>query len=349
MLAMFDDEAVREEKFYRTALGGLLSLPPIGPTPSLPGEERRAARNAALAAKLGRSPTAATTSDAKPTAKMRLICLYGMGGFAHSATEWVTRAPDWLEVRLIELPGHGTRDDEPLPFLPGSPTELAGLADGSCDLAQISAAREALVSQIVDDVLPLLRAGPTALFGFSNGAMLMFLLTLELQRRGEKPPVHLFVAARPAPHRIQMKEDELVRALALDDAGLIEWAYDFGVLVRGQPLPKPERLAPLLRSDFPIGSVEVGARPDGASSGDFAGGVARVEGAPLTALLSDGDLMWPAARHIERWGEVAGPLGFSAVTIKGVPHEHLMAHAQMRYAVIGELAVVSKRLLLAHP
>ena len=47
-----------------------------------------------------------------------------MGGFSTSMSSWWARAPPWLEVRVIELPGYGWRAEEPLPFTEGSSSEV---------------------------------------------------------------------------------------------------------------------------------------------------------------------------------------------------------------------------------
>ena len=55
--------------------------------------------------------------------QVRLFALYGMGGAAVSLANWWNRRPEWLEVRPLDLPGHGWRSAEPMPFAPGAPSD----------------------------------------------------------------------------------------------------------------------------------------------------------------------------------------------------------------------------------
>ena len=97
----------RSRDVYTSAryLSLLQHRPSLGSSIALPGEG--AARPA-------------TRPRLKPDAKLRLFAFYGMGGFSLSLSSWWQNAPAWLEVRPIELPGHGWREAEPLPLSPGS-------------------------------------------------------------------------------------------------------------------------------------------------------------------------------------------------------------------------------------
>ena len=68
-------------------------LPPLGTSPLLDGEAAASPKKMALYAP-------SKTSWLRPEAKMRLVVLYGMGGFAISMKEWLRHAPPWLEVRF---------------------------------------------------------------------------------------------------------------------------------------------------------------------------------------------------------------------------------------------------------
>jgi len=69
-------------------------LPCIGHGPQLPGEALSEAKGC---------------HKPKPEARVRLFALYGVADVAMSLQPWIDRAPEWLEVRLVDLPGHGFR------------------------------------------------------------------------------------------------------------------------------------------------------------------------------------------------------------------------------------------------
>lgn len=305
----------------------------------------------------------------KPDAKMRLLALYGMGGFSMSMRDWhasMPKPPEWLEVRLLELPGHGFRDSEPLPF-DDDEMEMNSLTWPPTELSHISAGRDALVRQLVDEAMPLLNPPPgssagqsqTALFGFSNGAMLVYLMALELQRRGLPPPCCVLVSGRGAPHHITAPIEALLHGSAVDTETMLASMRHAGVITQDHSFPNAlaaERFVALCRSDQPLGTLEAGTRPDGAARGELASAPPRLA-CPLVALLSDGDTMWPAQNHLAPWADVALdpkvprdpdlPRGFTAVTIDGVPHHELQAHKKTRAAVFSELAAITAKLCAA--
>lgn len=81
-----------------------------------------------------------------------------------------------LEIRCVELPGHGERYGEP-----------------SCDHIK------PLVDQIVDEIAPTFDR-PYAFFGHSMGALLSFELTHRIGFLGLAQPSYLFLSAARAPH-----------------------------------------------------------------------------------------------------------------------------------------------------
>ena len=236
----------------------------------------------------------------KPEAKMRLITLYGMGSVAVSMGNWWNKAPSWLEVRTIELPGHGWRESELLPLSAGAKSDFAlfsataaappsfiesdfctkreyeahvaatsGDADAAA-FASFDAARDVFVGELVDAMMPLLDA-PYAIYGFSNGSLLGFLAALEIERRGVRPPCCLFIAGRGAPHLDHAEASFLTWFHGLDDEGTIAWAENAGVLPpaaeRG-PVKINARFGPVSRAGV-IGMHGVGTkRGPGAASFD---------------------------------------------------------------------------------
>jgi surfactin synthase thioesterase subunit len=370
MISMIDSAAVRQQEFYTNTLDGLLrgDVEPLGESAPLPGEAKWA------------NPNRTVGRTVKPKAKVRLFALYGMGGFNLSLKDLWMNAPDWLEVRPVELPGHHDRKDEPLPLAPGSvscpsnfpdarllssaPAHVSAADDASASqpavgsasraLAAISAGRDALVSQMVDALVPLIDA-PYAISGFSNGAILAYLIALELERRGAPPPLRLLCSGRGAPHLVTLTAAEIVRFASQTDEQMIQWAELAGVLppaaVRG-PVRISPLFAPVSRSGV-IGMFGVGVRQPAAEErlrdADvaatvrrdefyYAADAPRLQACKLIALLGDDDDMWPAGPFAEAWGEVAGAPGFRAVRIAGVPHHQLMVHALVRHEIFAELA-----------
>ena len=107
----------------------------------------------------------------------------GIADKAASFEEYSKCAPEWLEVRPLELPGLGERAAEPLCL--GTKHDAAAGGDDAT-VAHIIAERNALVSSLADAIAPLAGA-PYALYGFSLGALLGYLLIKELQAR--PPPL----------------------------------------------------------------------------------------------------------------------------------------------------------------
>jgi len=135
-------------------LGSLLraKLPPLRTRePSMPGEAKGASRKCFVP---------------RPEARVRLFVLYGVADVSMSTEAWIRAAPDWLEVRLVDLPGHGFRSNEPLP-------ECARGEAASLDMAAIHAQRAALVNQITAEIASAAGDAPFALYGFSFGALIM--------------------------------------------------------------------------------------------------------------------------------------------------------------------------------
>ena len=374
--------------FTREQLAARLDrLPTIGAGVPLPGE----ANARALAKRLN-----------NPGAKVRLFALYGIGGAAVQLHEWCTSKPGWLEVRPLELPGHGWRAAEPVPFERGAPTDPRRFVPRADDAARaprgvdatptdvtpvstvetppadltdpapsasppahmpavavdslptlpaepaalvqtFSAARDELVRALCDGIAPLLDE-PYALYGFSVGAMVAYLMALELERRGMPPPRAVFCACRSAPHCVFTPAASIARVHGMDDESTIAWAEDVGILpkkeVRG-PQPLRKGFAALARAGYVLAGIEVGHRTAEPSHSKLAYAKQPLPmlQAPLVALLGESDEMWPARKYLERWGDVAAG-GIKLVTIDGPPHHELQSHPHMLKEVFAALADV---------
>jgi medium-chain acyl-[acyl-carrier-protein] hydrolase len=111
-----------------------------------------------------------------PRAQLRLFCFPYAGGSASFFRTWAEGLPPSVEVHAIELPGRGTRRNEP-PF-----TQLS------------------LLAVALGRVLRPLMDRPFAFFGHSVGSVVAYELARLLRREGRQEPLHLFASAHRAPH-----------------------------------------------------------------------------------------------------------------------------------------------------
>jgi len=353
--ARLPDPAVYQGDVFAQALHGVAA---IGHSAYLKGEEEA-------------KPT--LRPPIKPEAKMRLFALYGMGSFALSLHPWWSKAPGWLEVRPIELPGHGWRERDPLPLCEGSSSHpakfadatlesppfietsfstkreyeahLAGLASAhtkGSELAPLEAGRQVFIRELCDMIAPLLNA-PYALFGFSNGAMIAFLMAVELERRGAPLPCRIFCAGRGPPHIQKWPARSLLNILRMTDEETISFAEAGGILApaseRGGMRLNP-RFAPVTRSGV-VGMFGVGKCRDDVDVNDgsesYLLNPPQLQQVPITALLSREDHMWPSDRYLSRWRDVTRA-DFRGVVVSSVPHHQFQGHVDLRNRVYSELA-----------
>lgn len=109
--------------------------------------------------------------------RARLICFPHAGGSAASFHGWVRHLPADVELVAVQYPGRQDRMGEP-------PAE---------DM-------DRLADDVAEALLPL--AGPPlVLFGHSMGSGLAHEVARRLERHPDVLITHLFVSARPAPHR----------------------------------------------------------------------------------------------------------------------------------------------------
>lgn len=127
--------------------------------------------------------------------RLRLVCLPYAGGGAAIYRGWEATLPVDVELCAVELPGRWARVREP------AFTSMRALVDA------------------VQDALALLPPAPTALFGYSLGALAAFELARRMPRSGVLAPIQLFVSARRAPRLppelkvSHLPEDELLKYL----------------------------------------------------------------------------------------------------------------------------------------
>jgi medium-chain acyl-[acyl-carrier-protein] hydrolase len=160
------------------------------------------------------------------TARMRLFCFPYAGGGPHVFRTWNSILPDWVELQVVQLPGHGTRIlEQPYRSLPE------------------------LLPDVVEAMLPMLDR-PYAFFGHSLGALISYEIALRLQKQIPYLPSHLFVSAREAPHLPDTEEP----IFQLPDEAFILKLKEYNGTPR-QVLLNPELMEiflPVLRADFQI-------------------------------------------------------------------------------------------------
>lgn len=128
------------------------------------------------------------------TSTVRLFCIPYAGGSASVFRQWQDEAPSTLQVCPIELPGRGRLCTLPLP------NSVADLA------TQIALAVRSYASP------------PTALFGYSMGAIIAFEVARRLEHMGAEI-CHLFACASPTPGTYRGGS----RALNLSDEELLSF------------------------------------------------------------------------------------------------------------------------------
>jgi medium-chain acyl-[acyl-carrier-protein] hydrolase len=163
----------------------------------------------------------------KAGTEIRLFCFPYAGGATHTYRNWQSLLPPEIEVCPVELPGRGTRVDEP------PETRLTRL-----------------VEAMTQALLPYLDK-PFALFGHSMGGLISFEFARELRRLRRPQPVHMFISACRPPHRRRSPQritydlpepefvDELRRLGGIPEEVLEE-------------LELMQLIFPLLRADFEV-------------------------------------------------------------------------------------------------
>jgi medium-chain acyl-[acyl-carrier-protein] hydrolase len=167
-----------------------------------------------------------------PTAKVRLFCFPYAGGGALLYRPWIEALPADIEVCSIQYPGRENR-----------------LAERPFDTL------EPLVDAFIPALRPFLDDKPFAFFGYSLGTLVAFEVARRLHQSGAPLPLHLFVAARRAPH-LPNREAPLQN---LSDGEFMEELRR----LKGTPQEVLDHaelmqfLLPLLRADFTVNETYV--------------------------------------------------------------------------------------------
>jgi len=107
--------------------------------------------------------------------RLRLICFPFAGGSANTYRPWADKLPKDVELLAVQLPGRGTRFNEPC---------IAELPE--------------LIKQLVAAIKPFMQM-PCVFFGHSMGAIIAYELCVALNRQHEKLPKLLMLSACSAP------------------------------------------------------------------------------------------------------------------------------------------------------
>ncbi len=113
---------------------------------------------------------------ARPAAEVRLICFPYAGGGSQVFSDWAADLPDWIELAAVQLPGRGSRLQEPA-FL----------------------RMEAMADALVKGLLPWLSEKPFAFFGHCLGALVMHEVARRLRSEHAISPAQMIVSGARAP------------------------------------------------------------------------------------------------------------------------------------------------------
>jgi len=166
------------------------------------------------------------TPNPRPNAKLILICLPFAGGSSNSFRSWASILPPPVELKAVELPGHGLRLSEKLSH--SLPELIEPMSEG-----------------IVDSL-----DRPFAVFGHSMGALLGFEMCLYLQEKHDKIPMHVFLSGHGAPNK--PLRDEPIHHLPEPEfiAKIREYNGTPHEVLENQELMN--LMLPILRADFEI-------------------------------------------------------------------------------------------------
>ncbi|MEV6986106.1 alpha/beta fold hydrolase [Sphaerisporangium sp. NPDC051017] len=206
--------------------------------------------------------------DAEP--RVQLLCFHYAGGGTSSFQQWIGKIPEWVDLRLIQLPGRENRFRE-RPY----------------------SAMRPLVQALADELATVL-CPPFLLFGHSMGARVSFALTHELVARGLPLPELLVVSGTPAPSVTDWKH-----AHHLPEKELIEHLIHLGG-VPPQVVENPallELMLPVIRCDLQLSETSVLTYP-------------RPLDVPILALAGEDDVIAPPEKVQPWGKETSGPFEF---------------------------------------
>ena len=303
---------------------------------------------------------------AKPNARVRLFCAYGVADTALSLRSWIQDAPEWLEVRILELPGHGyLAKEQDLP--PCSYYQQSVVYSNEELKDQLN---KCIVQELADQMEPLLyninqpdeKQEPIcyAFYGFSWGAMVAYELCLEMERRNHHLPVLLVAAGRGAPNAILYSDDFSKELQRYSDPQLLAFVQDsMGFPMDRVPSKRVTRVASLFRCGMVMSGVHAGTS---LNNNDVANNSATTPrhvwediqapilrstenvpllNCPIVSLGASEDEIWPN-QHVEFWSEATSRM-HKHIYVEGLTHGQLMNAPTTKHTLFEELAHLVKK------
>ncbi|TYP74342.1 thioesterase II family protein [Aquimarina intermedia] len=161
---------------------------------------------------------------------IKLFCLPYAGGSASMYRKWESFVDDSIEIIPVELAGRAKRIKDPF---------YETVADA--------------VQDVVSFLIDRLDDSDYALFGHSMGAMLIYEVALEIEKKNLKKPLHLFFSGRGAPNIKPVKdknyhllEGDLFKDKLLELGGTPPQFFEHRELL--------DLFLPLLKNDFRLAS-----------------------------------------------------------------------------------------------
>ncbi|KPM53908.1 thioesterase [Frankia sp. R43] len=166
-------------------------------------------------------PAEATEPAGSREPSVRLVCFPHAGAGATSFARWIGLFPPAVILVRAQLPGREDVTAQPPLRQVGDAVgallpQVAALTDGTAGRTEGGATSDTAGSTASDTASG---AGPLALYGHSMGALVAFELARALTAAG-RPPSHLFVSGRRAPHQPSRRppvhrfpDDEFVAAM----------------------------------------------------------------------------------------------------------------------------------------
>ncbi|WP_433695090.1 thioesterase II family protein [Paraburkholderia phenoliruptrix] len=224
---------------------------------------------------MGTEPMTSSRHEAHASSTLTLVCLAHAGGSVALYRDWSQRLPSYVQVRTLELPGHGMRRFSP------PHTEWP-----------------ALVEQLADELLTLIDGGaPFALFGHSMGSLVGLELMHALRERGKPGPVWFGASATISParrkhetHWLNCSHAEMIACLRerggtpaelLDDADFVDF------------------MLPLLRADFHL----CGMHPAHRTARIVPAGSPVMPDCPIDVFVGRNDPATANSADVEAWAE----------------------------------------------
>ena len=166
----------------------------------------------------------------KESALVKVFCFPFAGGNASAYLKWTSQLPEWLDVCMVEMPGHGIRSQEVLV------NDIQKLA-----------------KQLYQDLASYCDR-PYVLFGHSMGALVALELAHYIQQQPDSVVTgyckSILVSGRPAPSHALLGHNHHL----LDDATLLQNLSRFGGIPKElEEYPELVELAmPILRNDVSL-------------------------------------------------------------------------------------------------